>query len=108
MSFRRILPLLTLLALLVAPFGRMASAETVTMMEHAAAAAALPGHCSDTPEQDRPERSIDCMIACAAMAAADAPSLAPAPLTQTAPESLPSASFAGLNPAADPPPPRFS
>ena len=110
MSFRCLLPLLTVLALLVAPFGRMAAAETMTLTHHAAAAAAMPGHCDDrpTPTQDRPDKAIDCMIACAAMAAADAPSLVLAAFTPAAPERLALPAFTGLNPEAEPPPPRFS
>ena len=110
MSFRRLLPLLTLLALLVAPFGRMAAAETMPVSHHAAATAAMADHCADlpAPEQDRPDQSIDCMMACAAMAAADAPAFETEAFAPAEPERLPLPSFTGLNPEADPPPPRYS
>ena len=109
MTFRRLLPLLTLLALLVAPFGRMAAAEAMTTPHHQAAA--MPGHCDDMPmpDQDGGDKvAIDCMIACAAVATATAPLLAfIAPMVATpVGETLPL--FTGRNPSADPPPPRFS
>ena len=104
----KLLRLLVLLALLAAPFGRMAAAEAMTMPEHSAMA--MPGHCDPMPVSDQgdADRAIDCMIACAAMADAMGPALlAPLP-TVSAPVSSSRAGLSGLHPEADPPPPRLS
>lgn len=108
-TLRRLLPLLNLLALVVSPFGRVAAAEAMTV---AHAPAAMTGHCADTPEpeQDRhPDKSsIDCLVACVAMAAAETIVLAVAiPAPQLRHVSVPPG-FSGLNPEAEPPPPRLS
>ena len=111
-KLRRLLPLLTLLALLVAPFGRIAAAEA--MMVPQQPMAAMSGHCDDmpAPAQHRGDRthkaSIDCLVACAAMATAEN-----VPLVQNfAVVSMPAGyvlpEFSGLHPEADPPPPRLS
>lgn len=109
MTFRRLLPLLTLLALLVAPFGRMAAAEAMVMPHHQAAA--MPGHCDEMPAGDEDgadKTAIDCMIACAAMAVAETPNLVASPDVAPAPISLTLPDLPGLNPEAEPPPPRLS
>lgn len=109
MRFARFLTLFALLALLAAPFGRIGAAEASAMPGHGAAGA---GHCEGMPMPEPAsgdERgAIDCMIACAAIAAADAPALdsvqaAPGVEAHRAP-----AAFAGLSPESEPPPPRFS
>ena len=107
---RRILPLLTLVALLLAPFGRMAAAEASAMPHHGDRAAAASGHCDGMPAQGegRPDRAIDCMIACAALASAEAPTAAAAPALAPMPEPAAARQFSGIDPEADPPPPRFS
>ena len=106
---RGLLSLVALLALLLAPFGRAAAAEAVPDAHHSATATA--GHC-DEPAHGQPKkddaRAIDCMIACATIAAADSTALealdqAAAPLVP-----LPVARFTGLRQGADPPPPRIS
>ena len=107
MSFRRIFPLLAMLALLIAPFGRIAAAEA--MPHHGAEA--IESHCagSEAPDGDNKERTaIDCMVACAAMASAAELSLAPSPLPATILCALPNLTRAGIQHEADPPPPRFS
>lgn len=104
----KLLRLLVLLALLVAPFGRMAAAEAMTMPEHSAMA--MPGHCDPMPAPDPgdEERSIDCMIACAAVTGAESPQLrAPRPAASL-PVGLVRTGLSGLHPEADPPPPRLS
>ena len=108
MSFRRLLPLLALLALLVAPFGRMAAAEAMAMPHHAPAA--MAGHCDDmpAPDGDEPGKAVDCMIACAVMTPSEAPALKAAPPARSMPASFAVPGFSGLHPEADPPPPRFS
>ena len=106
---RRLLPLLALLALLAAPFGRIAAAEAMTAGHHPPMA--MTGHCEDmpSPQQDKTDKTaIDCMIACAAMATEDAcgttvrAPLVAGPIAGALPV------FFGLHPEADPPPPRFS
>lgn len=104
-----LLRLLVLIALLAAPFGRMAAAEAMTMPHHAPAAM-TGGHCDTmpAPAPGDSDRSIDCMIACAMLAHLEAPDL-PAPLPAvSAPTALVPAGLAGLHPEADPPPPRRS
>lgn len=108
MRLRRLVPLLTLLALLFAPLGRTAAAEAA-MPAHAASA--MAAHCSDmaAPAQDDQERSvIDCMIACAALA----PPVS-SPLDEIAAELMRGegtapATFPGISLQFDPPPPRRS
>ena len=107
MSLRRLLPFLMLLALATAPFGRMAAAEA--MPHHAPMA--MAGHCAGRPQPDRDRHpaSIDCMIACAAMApAAAALDFVPPPVAHTEPVALPALVLAGIRPKAEPPPPRVS
>lgn len=108
MSLFRLLPLLAMLALVASPFGRMAAAEAMVAPHHQAAA--MAGHCPDMPAQDdgAAPQAIDCMIACAAMAGADAPAFGE-------PQAMPAAEAhfappvsAGLHPESEPPPPRFS
>lgn len=108
MSLRRILPLLALLALLFAPFGRMAAAEAMVEPHHASISAA--GHCDDRPssDPDRSRQAVDCLVACAVMAPPAVPALVLQPLLRLAPAASPTPAFSGLHPDADPPPPRFS
>ena len=105
----RLLPLLAMLAMLFAPFGRMGSAEAMAAPAHHIGAGAA--HCPEMPvpdEQNSGPAAIDCAIACAVVAPPVAPALAPAPrLVQPQAVSF-LATFSGLNPAADPPPPRLS
>jgi hypothetical protein len=77
-NLRRLLPLLVLLALVIAPFGRVAVAEAKTIPHPMPSA--MASHCpgQPMPDGDKGGRvAIDCMIACAAMASAAAPFLAP-------------------------------
>lgn len=113
MSVRCLLPLLVLIALLFAPFGRISAAEAMAMPHDRPTAAAMPapGHCHDMPAPDEgagDKAAIDCTIACAVMAPPGAATfeavVAPAP----APIRGPLPVFAGLHPEADPPPPRRS
>lgn len=102
-----LLRLLVLIALLAAPFGRIAAAEATTA-PHGAAMAMAGGHCDTMPKSDSggPDRSIDCMIACAMLAHSGGTALRmPAP-GAPAPLGLARAGLSGLHPEADPPPPR--
>jgi hypothetical protein len=123
--FARVIPLrlmrvMTLLAVLLAPLGMMSThvAAAAAMagahampMAHDMEAAAMPGHCPPADgEQDQGKMgpAIDCTLMCAAMPAADSalderiafPAIKAAPSLQDRGR--------GLNPAADPPPPRLS
>lgn len=121
MTTRACLRLLLLAAMLLAPLGRIGIAQA--MAAPAAAGTAMAGHCADMPRPsaDRqdghhrkdPGRSgeevvIDCMTACAAMVAVPTPFFAPPPAAM----ALLSVPFlpglAGIQPEADPPPPRRS
>ena len=111
-KLRRLLPLLTLLALLVAPFGRIAAAEAMTMAHQPAAA--MSGHCDDmpAPRQDPGEpihkASIDCLIACTAIATVEDNVLAGSCAAVALPVGFSLPIFSGLHPEAEPPPPRLS
>ena len=107
-NVRRLLPLLALLALIVAPFGRMAAAEAMAAPAHAGMAG--PGHCQDMPAPDEGsvDKRIDCMIACAVMASAEVPAFDPPQPLAAEPEIRLLAGGTGIRPEADPPPPRLS
>lgn len=109
MLFRRFLRLFVLLALMVAPLGMVSNHAAIATEVTAASSG---GHCaeiegsSEAPGQGKASKSIDCMIACACVAPAQ-DQLA-APLISTMQLSSPVISAAlGLNPAADPRPPRI-
>lgn len=109
---RRFLPLLAVLALLLAPFGRAAAAEAMAASGHTPAGSA--SHCrqmpSENPVHDGQDHrgTIDCLIACAVVAAEDSPSLAARPAAASAKMARALPTFTGLHPESDPPPPRFS
>lgn len=108
-SLRRLLPLFVLIALVMAPFGRMNAAEAKAMPHHLSSA--IAPHCAGQPMSDGDKGgrvAIDCMIACAVMAPAATPSFAPPPAAEAVPVAIPSFLLAGIRPEADPPPPRFS
>lgn len=106
MSLRRLLPIL-LLALALAPFGRMGAAEAQPMPHQAAMQ--MPAHCPEPPPaggRDHEGMAIDCTIACAAMAPAAEPFAIPPLAALGLPVPIPAAHRAGIRPEADPPPPR--
>jgi hypothetical protein len=108
-SFHRLLPLLALVALLLAPFGRAAAAEAMAMPD--TIAAAMAGHCNDGPEpaDHRSDgAAVDCLIACGVMTPAAGPALVAEPPLRLVPATSPLPAISGLHPEADPPPPRFS
>jgi len=114
MVLPRLMRVLTLLAVLLAPLTMMASHASAAPMPvtHAMSeASAMPGHCPPTgEEQDRqkPTPNIDCTIMCSAMPAVDtafAAQIIVPPLDLVQPVEF---GGHGLNPSADPPPPRFS
>jgi len=109
-TLRRLFPLLILLALIVAPFGRVAAVEAMAMPHQPAAA--MAGHCQDMPAPDPDERSgkssIDCLVACAAIATAEAFVLTAGSHAALPQDEFVLPGFAGLHPEAEPPPPRLS
>lgn len=113
----RILRLLLLAVMLLAPLGRIGVAQAMAVP--AEAPAAMAGHCADMPappaghHRQAPapgdeRKAVDCMIACAAMTTAPAPFVAPAPPAAALPTAFLLSSPAGIRPEAEPPPPRFS
>ncbi len=99
------MPLLILLALLAAPYGRMQAQAAVPH----APAMAMAGHCEPAaPATPAPAHhgSIDCMIACAGVPVPGAD--LPGPLTPAFAELIaaPIAALHGILPQFDPPPPR--
>jgi hypothetical protein len=100
----RLLRCLLLLALMLAPSGRMGVAEAMT--RHNAPTAS---HCAgqSMPKQGKGHRmAFDCMIACAAIATAPAPFALSRPLPEAMPSAAPVPILSGIRPEADPPPPR--
>lgn len=104
MSLRRLLPVL-MLALLLAPLGRMAAAEAKlgTQVSHCGG----PQQPANDPGHGK-AATIDCTIACAAMAPAAESLMAPVEAVPVTPESPPVALPSGVRPEASPPPPRFA
>ncbi len=103
----RLLHLLALLAMMLAPMAMHGASAAAAAPHHQASAGE---HCGDSAgRQDDTERgrSADCAIACSAMACASA-LVEPAPLPRAAFASAPSPFFAGTAPGSDPPPPRLS
>ena len=121
MTPRACLRLLLLAALLLAPLGRIGIAQA---MAAPAGAGPMAGHCAEMPaaapahhgsghHQKAPDRdgeamAVDCMIACAAMAVAPDPFVAPPPGAVAVPSLSFLPGLTGIRPEADPPPPRFS
>ena len=120
MTLRACLRLLLLAAMLLAPLGRIAISQAMA----APAGAQMAGHCAGMPaaapshhqgghHQKAPARNgegvaVDCMIACAAMATAPEPFIPPAPVQVAQVGATILSSLTGIQPEADPPPPRFS
>jgi hypothetical protein len=103
------LRLLLLLALMLAPLGRLGMAE-------ASAAPAASGHCAEMPAQRRGKApqpdpvAIDCAMVCAATLTAlpaPLPSM-PLPVRAGTPRLLAHARLGGLHTDAELPPPRLS
>ena len=108
MTLRRLLTLFALVALAVSPFGRMAAAEAMAVPDHRLTTAA--GHCDEqpTPEDRTDPAGIDCLVACAAMAATAEVAIPAAPAAASEPQATILPDFIGLHPEAEPPPPRIS
>ena len=116
MPARKLLRLLMVFALMFAPFAMvgghaaMASPAAEGAGEQHAMTSGADGHCADRGGQEKGDlnASIDCMIACAGMLPL-APVMAAYPAVANAPvRSLIVVVKDGLNPAAEPRPPRSS
>jgi hypothetical protein len=97
--------LLLLLALALAPFGRIGASQAMT----GTGPARMTMHCGaqPVPDTDKGHRT-DCTIACAAMTPPTAPFAVP-PAAHAAPQAAPIPAFPpGIQPEADPPPPRLA
>lgn len=107
---RAALRLLLLAVMLLAPMGRIGMAQA--MAGHCAETpSAAPahhngGHQQPAPRDNKSQAAIDCMIACAAMAPAPAPSVVPQARATAAPDTPLPASLTGIRPEAATPPPR--
>jgi hypothetical protein len=102
---RRLVQFLVLIALTVAPFGRIGVSQA--MAGHGAMA--MPAHCGGQPMPDGEKghrMTLDCMIACAAMAPAPASFTLPPPALAAAPIARAAPFLSGVRPEAEPPPPR--
>lgn len=116
MSLTRLVRILTILAMLVAPLGMMGGHAAMAMpvpaqpaMDHMAAMSTA-GHCADMDKQSEDQRGsgIDCMIACSALPSAES-EIAAHPLAATVVQPIPLVEgLSGLHPESDPPPPRFA
>lgn len=104
----RSLRLLLFVALLLAPLGRIGMAEA------AAPAAAMSGHCADMPGHEpvpagHEGSTVDCAIACAAIAALPTPFAPPPPAcVKAAPVAARLSDLVGIHHDAELPPPRAS
>jgi hypothetical protein len=116
MSPTRLVRILTILAMLVAPLGMMGGHAAMAMpvsaqpaMDHMAAMSP-GGSCADMDKQpeDQSGPGIDCMIACSAVPSAEG-GIAGHPLAAADVQPPPpSEAASGLHPESDPPPPRFA
>ena len=113
MKLRHLVRLLTLLALLLAPAGMLGSHMAMAAPQPAAAAAS--GHCADAggmsheaPGGEEPKPSIDCFIACSCVPALGAHLPERVSFADLPASGAPNNMGSGLNPQADPPPPRIS
>jgi hypothetical protein len=107
----RLFSLLAMIALLIAPFGRLSTAEAMSADTAMAQAGAMQGHCSDAPAPDHGKSGkamVDCMTACASVAPARPMALEPVERQVLAPQARPVLAFAGISLEAETPPPRFS
>ena len=116
MTLRACVRLLLLAALMLAPLGRLGVAQAMAATPAAGMAIAhcadMPapasGHHQKMPAPDGERAMVNCMAACAAMAPPPALVVAPPPPAAALPVLSFLASLSGIQPEADPPPPRIS
>jgi hypothetical protein len=111
MPLKHLARLLTILALLLAPAGMLSGHAAMA----APASSAAEGHCSEmagthdeTSDQTAPGSSIECMIACACVPPLGIQLTGAPPVVESAEVVGLSKFVVGVNPSADPPPPRRS
>jgi hypothetical protein len=108
-SFLRVL---TLLALLLMPLAMAGQSHAVAAMPHHGAAMSAEQDCDrgGSPEGDerRQDGRAQCMMACAALPAWDAPPRAEAPAPRAVIYAPLVVRIAGLAPEAETPPPRIA
>jgi hypothetical protein len=108
-SFLRVL---TLLALLLMPLAMAGQGHAVAATPHHGAAMSANPDCErdGTPKSDehRQDGLAQCMMACAALPAAEAPPRAEAQAPRPVLYALPVVRTAGLAPEAETPPPRIA
>jgi hypothetical protein len=98
---------LALLALIVASFARLSAAEAAAPAHQAMMTA---GHCAEMPAptpDDPAKMSVDCMIACAAVAPPAYAEVAAGAPRAAMIEATPPVRIIGIHTATDPPPPRL-
>lgn len=108
----RLLRILTLVALLLAPLGMMSGHAAMAMGSAAEATNSMgpADHCGgmDKPARHQPASGIDCTIACSAVPSAEGTvATHPIAAAQIPPIALATSLF-GLHPESDPPPPRLA
>lgn len=116
MSLAPLWRILTILAMLFAPFGMMSGHTAMAMpmpdsavMAHGSAGAPAE-HCADMDRDQTGQTSpsIDCMIACSAVPAAEFAVESHAAVHGILQTTRLASLLPGLHPESDPPPPRFS
>jgi hypothetical protein len=110
MAAPRTLRLLTMLAVLLMPFG-MLRGTSAEAMEHHVSMTMSAGHCAGMPAKEKKAETApccDCMVACAAIHSKDAciEPMAPVPMAAEAARLKPA--IHGLHPEAATPPPRIA
>ncbi len=110
MSATRLLRILAAFALLLMPLAMASQGHAVAAAPHHDAATSAAGHHHHqrAPEQEEQRQSsaAQCMMACAALPAPDAPLAHEVEAPRPAPFALPVRLIAGLAPEAETPPPR--
>ena len=113
MAAPRVLRFLTMLAVLLMPFGMLRSASAQAMA-HQVSMTMSAGHCAGMPSVPAREKKApsapccDCMVACVAIPSKEASvdPMAPAPMAAQAAGLTPA--IHGLHPEAATPPPRIA
>jgi hypothetical protein len=112
MPASRLLRVLTMLAMLLMPLAMIGQGHAVAAApHHAVAAAAAEEDChKGKPEQQdrRQDGAAQCMMACAALPAADAPRQEQAQVLRPSLYALTIVPIGGLAPEAETPPPRIA
>ena len=111
MTASRLVRFLAMLALLLMPLAMAGQGHAVAAAPHHETASDTAGHCADMDsDQSTEERgsstSAQCLMACAALPAADAPLPAARTVFRASATGTPAAGITGLAPESETPPPR--